>query len=179
LSDLIQDLSQLNKMEEAGDLYEIEEVNIFETVNLVIDDLMFKIEERKIKIDIDIAENTRMIGNRSILYSIWRNLIENSVNYAGEGVHIKARNYLEDAKFYYFTISDNGVGIAEEHLSRIFDRFYRIDKGRSRSMGGTGLGLSIVKNGVLFHKGEISVKNLKGGGVEFVFSLAKDYYSVK
>ena len=179
LSSLIQDISLLNKIEEASDLFEIETINVKETVNLVIDDLKYKIDEQNIGLMIDIQPDITFEGNRSVFYSIWRNLIENSLNYAGEGITISIKNYLEDKKFLYFTFSDNGVGISEKHLNRIFERFYRVDKGRSRTMGGTGLGLAIVKNGVLFHKGEISVKNLKSGGLEFIFSIAKDYYSVK
>ncbi len=174
LSSLIQDISLLNKIEEASDLFQLEDIDIRDIVHTAIDDLQDTMEKKKINVEIDIPKKLVVHGSRSVFFSIWRNLIENSVNYAGEGVTLRATNYLSDNKYYYFSYSDNGTGIPESHLARIFERFYRVDSGRSRSMGGTGLGLAIVKNGVIFHKGEISVKNLKGGGVEFIFSIAKD-----
>jgi len=174
LTSLIQDISLLNKIEEAGDLFELETIAVKEVVDLIIDDLRLKMEEREISVSVDLSDKLKINGNRSVFFSIWRNLIENAVNYAGKGITIRIKNYLEDDKFLYFSFSDNGVGVDEKHLTRIFERFYRVDSGRSRSMGGTGLGLAIVKNGVLFHKGEISVKNIKGGGLEFIFSISKD-----
>ena len=93
--------------------------------------------------------------------------------YAGENITINLTCYKEDEKFYYFNFSDNGIGVEEEHINRIFERFYRVDKGRSRKLGGTGLGLSIVKNAVLFHKGQISAKSQKGKGISFLFTLKK------
>jgi two-component system OmpR family sensor kinase len=98
---------------------------------------------------------------------------DNAIAYAGEGSQIIVNCYKEDPKFYYFSFADNGVGISEEHINRIFERFYRVDKGRSRKVGGTGLGLSIVKNGVNFHKGQISAKSSPGKGVTFFFTLKK------
>jgi len=174
LASLIQDISLLNKIEETSDLFEKEVLNVKETVSLVIEDMHMKIEEKHIAVSIDIADNLEVKANRSIFYSIWRNLTENSINYAGDNITIKIKNYHEDANFLYFSFSDNGTGIPEQHLARIFERFYRVDSGRARTNGGTGLGLAIVKNGVLFHKGEISVKTPISGGGEFLFSICKD-----
>lgn len=101
-------------------------------------------------------------------------LIDNTISYAGEKVTIHIEKYTEDNEYYYFSYYDTGRGIEEEHLTRIFDRFYRINPGRSRKNGGSGLGLSIVKNAILFHKGQISAKNRKDGGLEFIFSLRKE-----
>jgi two-component system OmpR family sensor kinase/two-component system phosphate regulon sensor histidine kinase PhoR len=118
-------------------------------------------------------------GNSGLLYSIFRNLFDNSIDHAGEGIVIHLDNYLNDDEFYYFSYSDTGTGVPEEDLPRLFERFYRVDKGRERKKGGTGLGLAIVKNAIHFHKGEISVRNRAGGGLEFLFTMARDMRSLK
>ena len=120
-----------------------------------------------------ISRGTTVEGNHTLLYSIFWNLTDNAVNYAGEGVTITIEQYAEDDDFYYFSFHDNGCGVPEADLEKIFVRFYRVDEGRSRKNGGSGLGLSIVRNSVLYHKGRISAKNRKEGGLEFLFSLAK------
>lgn len=74
---------------------------------------------------------------------------------------------------YSFSFADNGSGVENRHIQHLFERFYRVDKGRSRSAGGTGLGLAIVKNAVIFHDGHITVRNRHGGGLEFDFTLSK------
>ena len=139
----------------------------------VIENLKSRLTEKNMTCTIDVDNEVLVNVNESLLFSVFQNLVENSINYAGSNSMIAIRKYLEDEKFYYFQYTDSGIGIQEEHLPRIFERFYRVDYGRARETGGTGLGLSIVKNAILLHKGEISVRNKPEGGLEFLFSLSK------
>ena len=111
-------------------------------------------------------------GNSTLLMSIFKNLTDNALAYSG-GRDIFIRVTAADNNFYTITFADNGIGVDGDHINHIFERFYRIDKGRSRKLGGTGLGLSIVKNAVLFHGGEISVANRVVGGLEFTITLPR------
>lgn len=173
LNELLNDISLLNNIEDAGDLFEFKQVKLRPLINDVIENLESRINEKEIKLEVDLSDKVSVFGNDSLLSSIFQNFIENSINYAGPKVTIRIRQYLEDEKFYYFSYSDTGKGVPETHLTRIFERFYRVDEGRTRDTGGTGLGLAIVKNAVGLHKGEISVRNRPEGGLEFLFSLSK------
>jgi signal transduction histidine kinase len=171
LTDLINDIVTLNKLDETGSNFPFEEVDFVSVVKEVRDNLMTDLNRRQMTMDIAIDEGIKVNGNRSLIVSVIQNLLENAIAYAGEKVTVSVRSLPGEPGFRTFSFADNGIGIPEEHLERIFERFYRIDDGRSRKSGGTGLGLAIVKNAILLHKGEISVRNRPGGGVEFIFSL--------
>jgi len=173
LSDLLRDISTLTRMDEAPKLVEKEEVNINELVTQIMAEVDNEAKQKNIILKKDISSDIKVYGNPSLLYSIFRNLIDNAISYAGENIEIGVNCFLNDNERCYFNVYDTGEGISEEHLNRIFERFYRVDKGRTRKLGGTGLGLAIVKNAVQLHGGSISAKNRQGGGLELVFSLMK------
>ena len=173
LTGLLRDISVLNRLDEASEMFDLTEVNITKLIAEIQKECSQDMEEKHITSEIILPGDPTVSGNNSLLYSIFRNLYDNAIAYAGENIRITVNCYKEDPKYYYFSFSDNGVGIPEEHINRIFERFYRVDKGRSRKIGGTGLGLSIVKNGVNFHKGQISAKSSPGKGVTFFFTLKK------
>jgi two-component system OmpR family sensor kinase/two-component system phosphate regulon sensor histidine kinase PhoR len=173
LSDLVEDITTLNKIEEAGDYYAFEKVNVGNIALEVKENMQQKLDESQIKVNISIPEKLVVRGNQSLLFSVFYNLFDNVIKYGGEKIEIHLSSYLEDDDFYYFSFSNTGTVIDEKHLSRIFERFYRIDDGRSRKTGGTGLGLSIVKNAILLHGGTISARQDTEKGLEFLFSLGK------
>lgn len=160
-------------MDEAPEMVEKETVNLSKIVENILNEVALGLEEKHVTVINKIPANLAVTGNSSLLYSIFRNLTDNAIAYAGTDIKITISCFREDEKYYYFSFSDTGVGVPEEHLNRLFERFYRVDKGRSRKLGGTGLGLAIVKNAVLFHGGTIFAKNVPDGGLEFVFTLLK------
>ncbi|HHT03959.1 MAG TPA: two-component sensor histidine kinase, partial [Bacteroidales bacterium] len=174
LSELIQDMSLITKIEEAPQSFKKEEINIVQVLEKLKNDLSSSLEEKRIDMQWNISKDSSIQGNKNLIYSIFRNLTDNALHHAGEGIKIYINEYKEDNEFYYFSFYDTGLGILEEnHLDRLFERFYRINEGRTRDTGGSGLGLSIVKNAIAFHKGTITVKNRKEGGLEFLFQLHK------
>ena len=173
LSSLLQDISTLNKLDDAPESYEREPINILTLFNTILSDVTQKLKEKIITVRTLIGPDVVVVGSHSLLYSIFRNLTDNAIAYAGEGVTVTVQVLSEDENYYTFSFADNGVGVAAGHLPHLFERFYRVDKGRSRKMGGTGLGLAIVKNAVLLHHGSISVRLAQTGGLEFIFSLPK------
>ena len=174
LTHLLRDISTLTRMEEAPNMAEKELVNLTQIMKNIQNEVALELEEKHITINNLLPENLCIHGNPSMLYSIFRNLTDNAIAYAGNNIQITISCFRQGEKFYYFSFADTGVGVAEEHLGRLFERFYRVDKGRSRKLGGTGLGLAIVKNAVILHEGNIFAKTNPEGGLEFIFTLAKE-----
>jgi len=170
LTALLQDLSTLNKMDYAPDMLSRERVDI----SVMVADIVLESEQllaRKQMIFHNcLPQDICVRGNWQLLYGIFRNLTDNAISYAGPGTTITLSAERKGGH-WHFVFSDNGAGVAPEHLNRLFERFYRIDKGRSREMGGTGLGLAIVKHAVLLHGGQIRVTNQPQGGLRFCFDL--------
>ena len=174
LSRLLRDISVLTRMDEAANMIDMERVDISVLVGNIINEVSLELDEKHITVVNSLKKSIQIKGNYSLLYSIFRNLMDNAIAYAGSNIQININCFREDENFYYFSFADTGIGVSPEHLNRLFERFYRVDKGRSRKVGGTGLGLAIVKNAVIIHGGSISAKNNQGGGLEFVFTLAKE-----
>ncbi len=178
LTSLLQDISTLNRMDDAPDMIGTEDVNISEIVVNIQKETALQLQQKQMSFVNKLPNDVMVKGSPSLIYSVFRNLTDNAIAYAGTGTTITLtaqpiENIDEEMKSpkWQFTFSDNGVGVPVEHLPRLFERFYRVDKGRSRKMGGTGLGLAIVKNAVLLHGGTIRVVNNFNGGLRFDFTL--------
>ena len=173
LTSLLNDISILNRLDDGATAMQRESVEINQLINQIEEETGLQLQAHGMTFSNQLPAGITISGNRSLLYSIFRNLTDNAIAYAGHGTTITL--YAQSmADRWQFCFSDNGVGVANEHLRRIFERFYRIDKGRSRQNGGTGLGLSIVKNAILFHGGSIQARNLPEGGLQFLFTLRRE-----
>lgn len=173
LRSLLVDVSTITRLDDGSQYFEKERVVICDVVSEIATDMELSLQKKGITLDVRLPQLIVINGNPGLISSIFRNLIENAIAYSGGSV-VRISLFEETDEKYIFSVSDDGVGIPEEHLPHIFERFYRIDKGRSRNAGGTGLGLSIVKNAVLFHGGTITAINRPSGGLEFVFSMKKE-----
>lgn len=171
LSSLLQDISIITRISEAENQIERETVDVNNILNGLEKDMEAYPVEKRMRMNIDVPSDVKINGNRGLVESIFCNLMNNSVAYSGgRDIFISAT---DEGDCYMFEFADNGIGVEKEHLPRLFERFYRVDTGRSRKLGGTGLGLAIVKNAVLFHGGTIRVSNCKKGGLQFTFTLHK------
>ncbi len=172
LSALLQDLSTLNRMDYAPGMIEKHKTDVNELVSTVVNDVRISLEKKSMEFKNYLPSSVFVKGNSALLYSIFRNLFDNSINYSGEKSTIELQAH-ESSGYWHFIFSDNGTGVDTIHLPRLFERFYRVDRGRMRSIGGTGLGLSIVKNAVMLHGGNIKAEQNGESGLRFVFSLRK------
>lgn len=172
LQRLLNDVSLITRMDDGSKYITMEPVDLSLIIESVCEGLSLEAETKGIAIENDVAGPLRMSGNASLLEAVFNNLIENAIAYSG-GSKIYIGQQYEDESRIVITFSDNGIGLPAEHLPHIFERFYRIDKGRSRAAGGTGLGLAIVKNTVLLHGGSIKAENLSSGGLLFKITLLR------
>lgn len=173
LSDLIRDIGMITKIEEAPEQLHKEKVCLKNVVDEVSDELRPRLEDMGILVENMLSPDLYVNGNSSLIYAVFRNLMENSVKYGGREIKIHVECYAKGDGYCHFSYYDTGKGVPEEHLSKIFERFYRVSEGRTRDDGGSGLGLSIVRNAIAFHKGDVRALNRKGGGLEFIFSLSE------
>ena len=169
---LLNEVSLITRMEDGSALISKENVVVNEIINEIADSLDVMPEEERLTLHTDFNELVEIDGNASLIGSIFSNLTENTIAYSeGKNIYI---TLLENSKERVSVrFEDDGKGVRSEQLPLLFERFYRVDKGRSRQKGGTGLGLAIVKHAVQFHGGTINVSNRPGGGLRFEFSLCK------
>mgnify|MGYP003288842666 CR=1 FL=1 len=170
---LLEDISLITRMEDGSALIVKEELVINDILEEIADELDIMPENERMSLCTDFKERVVINGNLSLISSIFRNLTENAISYS-EGKNIYISLIVNNEKECKIRFEDDGCGVEEKQLHRLFERFYRVDKGRSRLKGGTGLGLSIVKHAVQFHGGTISVTNRPNGGLRFEFSLRKE-----
>lgn len=169
---LLSDVSLITRLEDGSGLINRERVVINQIINEIAEELEVMPEEERLTLHTSFDEEVAVEGNLSLIGSIFSNLTENAIAYSeGKNIYI---TLLETSKEQVrIRFEDDGKGVCEEQLPHLFERFYRVDKGRSRQKGGTGLGLAIVKHAVLFHGGTISVTNRPSGGLRFDFTLRK------
>lgn len=169
---LLADVSLITRIEDGNALISKEEVVINDILCDIADELEIMPENERMTLHTNFNEQVTINGNLSLIGSIFRNLTENAIAYS-EGKNIYISLLTNNEQECRIRFEDDGCGVEEKQLSRLFERFYRVDKGRSRKKGGTGLGLSIVKHAVLFHGGTITASNRPNGGLRFDFVLKK------
>ncbi len=170
MSRLLVDMSALTKLDETPRLEAKTVVELEILISGVVADTMLELENHGIEVHVSVPAGAKLLCESSLIYSVFRNLIDNAIAYATGATHIDITCQAMDAG-YEFTVSDNGQGVDAKHLPLLFERFYRVDKGRSRKLGGTGLGLAIVKNAVTLHGGTVSAEPAPGGGLTVRFTL--------
>ena len=181
MNKLLLDMSALTKLDEIDDnrseaQKDYRPVDVLQIIQSVLDDTALQLQEKGIAPSLQLPQHVEVLGDQSLIYSIFRNLIDNAIAYATGASLLKitcTEVEKEGRHFYEFLVSDNGSGVEAQHLTHLFERFYRVDKGRSRKLGGTGLGLAIVKNAVAAYGGQATALSTPGGGLTIRFTLAR------
>lgn len=170
LSHLVQEIIDLSRLQDADPLLDAITVDIDEAIDAAVDQCQFLADSRDIQIIRGSRTHASVVGDRTHLIMAFHNLIENAINYSPDKTRVTINTKVEEA-IVEITVVDQGVGISENDINRIFERFYRVDQARSRETGGTGLGLSIVKHVIAKHGGEVSVWSSSGVGSTFAIRL--------
>lgn len=172
LRKLLASISLITRMERGSHLIEKEPVLINSIIDEIDEELKIMPANERFTLHTDFKDKVVVNGNISLIGSIFRNLTENAISYSG-GKNIYISLVKNNNKFCKIRFEDDGNGVEEEKLLHLFERFYRVDNGRSRKKGGTGLGLTIVHHAVQFHGGTIVASNRKNGGLILEFTLKK------
>jgi len=174
LISIVEDLDSIARLESGEFELEMESFNLVKVVEEVFEDQEMQAKKQNIKIGFDSSYNkpVKVIGDKKRIMEVISNLINNSIKYGKPGGKTTV-GFIDTGENILVDITDNGIGIEEKDLPRIFERFFRVDKSRSRESGGTGLGLSIVKHVIQAHKQTITVRSKAGKGTSFIFSLDK------
>ncbi|NEN82719.1 cell wall metabolism sensor histidine kinase WalK [Paenibacillus elgii] len=169
---LVTDLLQLSRLDSKQAIISKETTDVTEMLEEVADRFSFQLEQRMIAIEIDVEKHVdEIMLDRDRIDQVLDNLVSNAIKYTPEGGHIRIHAGRREHAVLEISVQDNGIGIPRKDLSRIFERFYRVDKARSRSMGGTGLGLSIAREIVKAHGGTIQLESELGQGTRVTFTL--------
>jgi two-component system sensor histidine kinase SenX3 len=170
LTDLVQEIIDLSRLQSSDPLQKAFDVESSDVVREAVAQAALSAESRKITVEIGEIEDATVIGDRDQLIMAVLNLLENAINYSPENTKVSVVVKVKE-ELLEISVTDQGIGIAEGELARVFERFYRVDPARSRMTGGTGLGLSIVKHVALNHGGDIKVWSKEGVGSTFTLQL--------
>ena len=175
LISIVKDLDLITQFESGIKTVDKTDFNIYELIENVYDLMEFESEKNSTKLLVNNENNSPVIVNadKERILQVVTNLVVNSIKYGKEGGYTEVKVEEYDKDKIIVRVKDNGEGIEDEHLPRLFERFYRIDKNRSRKKGGSGLGLSIVKHIIEAHQEQIFVESKIGQGTEFSFTLKK------
>lgn len=165
---LINDIIRLSQIEEQEHVLS-DKIDLLKIAHDVEEILRHKADNREVTMTVE-GEHVQIYGNQSYITELFLNLMDNAIKYNHEGGSLNVKVGIENGKAFA-VFSDTGIGISDEHQSRVFERFYRVDKSRSKKIGGTGLGLSIVKHIVAYHSGEIQLESEPEKGTTITVKL--------